>query len=563
METQGKIVVISLLVAVALICGCAHVKPKPSFDEEAAEESYYHFSLADQAILRGDLEEAIYELKQAIEYDPESATLRVHLASLYLAKGNTAYARTLLEEALGYDPNHIVAHKVLGGLCLAEGKLECAESHYRAILDIEPGNRHAVKYLVFALNQQGRLDEALDVLEKYISAEPDDLNAQFELVEIYLGLGKSAKALDVLNNIISARPRNTIAILARAALLEDMGRLDEAKEDYLQAVALDPQNTETHEQLIRLCLDLHDFKCAETQLDELKRCGADAATIDLHEGLYLFSTREFGGAAKKFERLHEQNPEDHYMTLLWGLALKNERDLQQAEEALKSIPAESPQRFDALLALAEICTSKADPCALEYADKAKELKPQSYQPYLLEGDFYIRLDDYENAELALEKAEQMAADSQDLLYSLGVYYDRMGMWEKGLERVQRILDENPKDPDALNFIGYTYADHGIKLDEAERLLSQAIQIRPNDGFIADSLGWCYFKQGRYNEAKKLLERAAELTPFEPTIWEHLGDLYTALGNRRRAKEMFLKALELKPEAKQKSKIEKRLEKLAK
>ncbi|HDH96334.1 MAG TPA: tetratricopeptide repeat protein, partial [Proteobacteria bacterium] len=457
---MGKVrefIVISILVAAVSVCGCAHIKTKPTLDEQAAEDAYYHFSLADQAIMRGDLDEAISELKLALKYDPGSAALRVHLASIYLARGEVESARVLLEEALEYEPDNISAHRILGGLCLSQGKLECAESHYRAILKVEPTNRDAVRYLVFALNQQGRLDEALSVLESYADAEPDDLNAQFELVEIYISLGRNADALGVLNGIIEAHPRNTVALLARAALLEEMGRTDEAKQDYIRALMFAPRNLDARSQLIRLCLDIHDFECAKSQIEKFKESGAEPGMVELYEALYLFSTRSFDEAAKKFEKLCEQNPDDSYKALLLGLSLKNAQRFDRAMDVLGSIPADSPQRFDALIAMGEICAAKADRCALDYASEAREAKPNSYQPYLVEGSYYIEIGDHESARRVLEKAESISPDSHELLYSLGFMYDKMGMWELGLEKVRRILEDNPEDPDALNFIGYTYA----------------------------------------------------------------------------------------------------------
>lgn len=540
------------------IFGCAHIQPKPTFDAEAAGSAYYHFSMADQAIMQGDIPRGITELQAAIKADPESAILRVHLASLFLATGNLDSARSSLEEALRYNPDHIIAHKVLGGLCLSENKLDCAEKHYRAILSVEPKNRDAIKYLVFTLTQQGRINEALDTLERYISYYPNDINVHFELVEIYLTMNEKNKALDVLNKIVKAYPRNPEVFLARATLLEDMGKLQEAKKDYEQAISLEPDNHDARGQLMKLCLDIHDYQCAKEEIEQMKQGGADEFLVGIYEGLYLFSTREYLKAAAIYEGLHKKNPMDEHITLMLGLALKNARKFDEAEGVFKSIPKESQYSLEAVLGLAEICVERKNACAIEYAEQAKQINPDDYQAYLVVGSYYIKLEDYQKAEVALKEAESKKSDSIDVIYTLGVLYDKMGKWETGVEVAKRILELNPDDPDALNFIGYSYADHAVNLDEAEKMLTKAVQSRPNDGYIIDSLGWCYFKQGKYDKAKELIEKAAELSPHEPTIWEHLGELHAVLGNRKKAKESFLKALELNPDAQQKNRIEKRL-----
>jgi tetratricopeptide (TPR) repeat protein len=102
---------------------------------------------------------------------------------------------------------------------------------------------------------------------------------------------------------------------------------------------------------------------------------------------------------------------------------------------------------------------------------------------------------------------------------------------------------NPDNAEALNYLGYTYADHGIFLEEAEELVSKAARLRPEDGYIVDSLGWVYFKQGRFPEAARELERAGSLVPDDPVILEHLGDAYRQLGQGARALEVYRKALE--------------------
>src|SRR5262249_12510625 len=98
----------------------------------------------------------------------------------------------------------------------------------------------------------------------------------------------------------------------------------------------------------------------------------------------------------------------------------------------------------------------------------------------------------------------------------------------------------------LNFIGYTYAERGVELPEAERLLRRAVTLAPDNGFILDSLGWCLFKQGRIDEALHTLEEADRLAPGEADILRNLGDVHLARKERSLAAETYRKALELRP-----------------
>jgi tetratricopeptide (TPR) repeat protein len=108
-----------------------------------------------------------------------------------------------------------------------------------------------------------------------------------------------------------------------------------------------------------------------------------------------------------------------------------------------------------------------------------------------------------------------------------------------------VIEINPEHADALNYIGYTYADKGIHLDKALELIERAIQYKPNSGYIIDSLGWVYFRKGQYDRALKELKKAVELAPEDPTINEHLGDAYFKKKEYEKALTVYKKALSLK------------------
>jgi len=108
--------------------------------------------------------------------------------------------------------------------------------------------------------------------------------------------------------------------------------------------------------------------------------------------------------------------------------------------------------------------------------------------------------------------------------------------------MKRAVELNPKNAAALNYLGYTYAEMGVQLDEAERLIRRALEIEPDDGFYVDSLGWVYYQRGDYRHAVEQLERAVELAGDDPTVAEHLGDAYGRAGKPRDALRLYQDAL---------------------
>ena len=112
--------------------------------------------------------------------------------------------------------------------------------------------------------------------------------------------------------------------------------------------------------------------------------------------------------------------------------------------------------------------------------------------------------------------------------------------------MKALLEIDPDNADALNFIGYSYAERGVKLDEAETLIRKAVRFKPDNGYIMDSLGWVYFRQNRLEEAIDCLRKAVDLLPQDPTIAGHLGDAYKKAGQTEKALDVYREALQRNP-----------------
>jgi tetratricopeptide (TPR) repeat protein len=164
----------------------------------------------------------------------------------------------------------------------------------------------------------------------------------------------------------------------------------------------------------------------------------------------------------------------------------------------------------------------------------------------------------------LRKGLDQNKENTDLLFQLGALYDKLGDFEKMMAQMKEVLRLDPNNADALNYLGYSFADRGIQLEEALKLIQKAMTLKPNMGYITDSLGWVYFKLGDYEKARGELEKANQLTPDDPVITEHLADSYYQLRRIEKAIELYQKALTLEPKPDQlerlKSKIKEGQEK---
>jgi len=146
-----------------------------------------------------------------------------------------------------------------------------------------------------------------------------------------------------------------------------------------------------------------------------------------------------------------------------------------------------------------------------------------------------------------------------IFYFRGICNERDKKWQDAEADLKQALKLFPDQPHVLNYLGYSWIDQGQNLDEGMRMIRRAVEQRPDDGYIVDSLGWAHYRLGAYDEAVKNLERAVELKPDDPTINDHLGDAYWKTGRALEARFQWSHARDLKPEPEDLDKIKKKLE----
>lgn len=189
--------------------------------------------------------------------------------------------------------------------------------------------------------------------------------------------------------------------------------------------------------------------------------------------------------------------------------------------------------------------------------------PDSPQSYATEADILRQNGRYADAVAAYDKAIARISSpkrgSWPLFYARGIAHDRAHDWHKAERDLTRAMELAPDQPFILNYLGYSWADQGVNLTKARALIEKAMAMKSNDGAITDSLGWVVFRQGDVGGAIKLLERAAELQPEDATINSHLGDAYWSAGRKREAQFQWRRALLFNPEPAEKVRLEAKLQ----
>ena len=276
-----------------------------------------------------------------------------------------------------------------------------------------------------------------------------------------------------------------------------------------------------------------------------RRGGEDLALVYLQLALYLQpnhplallsladlyeSVKKPQMAIKVYERMPASSPLKRNAQIQLATNLDAADRSDEAIKILKETTAQDPKDIEAIMALGNVerGRKKFADCVGTYSQGVDALTPGN------------------------DKANSV------WYYYRGICEERSKQWSKAEADMRKALDLQADQPHVLNYLGYSWIDQGVNLDEGMKMIKRAVEQRPDDGYIVDSLGWAYFRIGNYEEAVKNLERAIDLKPEDPTINDHLGDAYWKVGRFLEAAFQWSHARDLKPDPEELTKIEQKL-----
>lgn len=475
----------------------------------------------------GDLEKAAEWLGQALVEYPDENSSRLLLASLYIQQGKIPKAITLYDEVLRRDPGNEGVHLRLGLLYGHQEEFEKAEKIFRQLLDKNGHSYFARLSLARLLRQTEKYEEAGQEYEKALALNWSKELA-YEIGLFYASRNKHAEALRLYTAIAESDPFDERAGLSRAQAFLDMEKNDEALEE----------------------------------LKNIMTFSKDPANIELIVSKVLLRKNEVNKAKEVLEKLASNagNSEAHYILAL--LAYRDE-DYNAALDHLGQIIAGSTDFEEAVYLQTRIFKESGDSNKAMVMLKDHIAKESSRSPlfYALLSSLYQEKKDNFSAMAVMEAAVLLYPDNPQLLFEYGLLLDRNGMNDQAILKMEKVLELQPDHADALNFIGYTWADKNVRLQEALAYIQKAVALKPDNGYIVDSLGWVYYRLGDYPRAVEELERALGLEPEDPHIHDHLGDAYRGLNNPARALDRYKKAFEMFEDEKKKSSVKQKIDAL--
>ena len=552
--------------------GARRAQPEVVVRPEAPAD--YDYLVGRQLELEGRLDESLAAYQRALDKDPGSAPLHRKVAEMLARAGRPDEAVPYAEQALARAPEDTDLRVFLGTLHRLRRDVEAAEAVLRRP-DGTPIDTDAALLLYGLYADSGRDEDALRVARWMVRADPTNLRSYFALARAYEKLDRHADAEQALRRALVQHPESLAVYSALARGRRQRGDREGEIAIYREVLRFQPRHHATLVALADAYLGLERWDDARRTLEEIERAYPDDLRSIVRLGYLDLEQNDYEAAAARFEKALADNPEQHEVHYLLGLVQRRAGRLAEAQASFERVPPEHERWSDARLQIAALKERQEDYRGALAEAEAVRARAPSRQLDLYVASLRAKSGDFDGAVAFLQGLLDEQPGDEELLYNLGVVYGEAGQRDEALAYMRRVLAVNPDHPGALNYLGYSLAERGEQLDEAERMITRAIEQRPDDGYITDSLGWVYYMRakqmldaGRVEDGRALLERAireleraAQLTGGDPVISEHLGDAYLLLEDRVRALRFYEEAVHLDPRESEQPNLREKLEQL--
>lgn len=499
-----------------------------------------------------DLDSAIAYYKQALAFDPSDTGLQQSLMLSLIAQGrfdeSLVYADKLKEVpdverfsrlALAVDSFH---------------KKDFTKAQYWLKLSLESDLDRLISGVMSGWAEQGA-GEASDAMASIDKLQGPDWFGLFKsfhraLIADASGMPEKAEA------IYTATMQDTAAggaapetwmrnAQAYASFLARKGEKDKALSVLDQAEAFAPGKLEI--------VALRDKISKGDKIAPFAAGPSDGAS----EILLDLATALNRGGGEPFVRLYLQyalalKPDSDAALVQLAAVSEQLKDGEGAIALYRRIPDSSPLKelSDLQLGLNLADLNRQDE-AITHLKAFVDAHPDDMRAYLALGGVYSSKDDFRSAANLYDKAVTVlktpTAANWNIFYQRGIAYERVKEWPKAEPNFRKALELFPDQPQVLNYLGYSWVDMNTNLKEGLAMIQKAVDLRPSDGYIVDSLGWAYFRLGRFDDAVREMERAVSLKPEDPVLNDHLGDAYWRVGRKLEATFQWNQARDLKPD----------------
>lgn len=504
---------------------------------------------ATDASLRGDSHTAVFLYQYVIKLFPDDLYARKKYAVELIRTGKMEEAeKELLSLQEGDDSETI--NLLLAGIYTVLKKSDEATLNYKKVLSNNPGNEEACVFLSKLYSQNQQIKKAYKLLNNCEKKNKGRGIFSYFKGKISVNQNDKVSAKKFFQQSLKVDPSYYQSVLAIGFLSEEKENFEEAAKVYKNFLEKNPDHFIVLSRFVQVLFVLQKYEEVLGYAERLSLLDPEDISLKVKLGVLYTDAARYKEAKNIFEHVLEKHPDSEKVLYYLGALNQQTGFFDQSIEYYMKIEPISSLFHDSNLQISKMLQVQAltgDQGKIN--DYFSFIKKRSNEFLQLKVDFKLSLANYyeliERNDLAINELLSVQHEQNFKIahiFYLASLYEKSKVFSKSISLVKKILDKDPENAQALNFIGYSLLDRGIELDKAFKYISKAVKLSPQDGYIRDSLGWYYYKVGRLKEAKEEIEKALETAKDDVVIIKHLAIVHQELKNYAKAKEYLVEAL---------------------
>ena len=524
----------------------AHLQVPPSALEEDVDLScsYFYFLWGRHATLRLQFDEAMEAYEKAFICDPNAEEASEKIPILMLRLERTIEAKLWLQNYLSQHPDNVNLRMLYARVLLSQQDTEQAMLQYQIISKNHPNDPAIMLPLAEMYLSKHETAKTREILDQILTQDPNSYQGNILMARF---LRTTDDPLAALNYYQKALAANWSAEIQgeEAELLAQGNDYSQAERLYRDILDKEEQNESASLGLVRLYLLQNKDDKALEELYSLREISENQAWVDLAIARLYVKQQKYAKAKELAEKIVRQNGLTEARFLLAAL-LKQEKNYQAALRQVRLIDHKAPEFLDALSLHIDILTelNRVDDAILLLERNIANSVTRHPAMYRLLADLHDSQGRSSMARKVFEQGLVLYPENEDLRYTYGLYLESKGENDAALQEMEKIIAINPDNAAALNYVGYSWADANTNLPEALQYLQKAVALTPENGYSRDSLGWVYYRLGKWDDALLELEKANAIIPNDPAILDHLAEVYMTSGNTEKALPLYKTLLRL-------------------
>lgn len=497
---------------------------------------------------KGEYANAVLEYQDALRDDPNPA-IYYAIAKDYSLLAKHALAAQAAKEAVRLDSTNIKYRENLATIYMNAFQPEQAIREYETLIKMD-SNYVSGWYNLARLYQATKPLKALEIYERLLDRNGEEWELLLQTAEIYHALGRYGKAAEKYQKMLDIDPSNKPLQRQLAETHSRAGNFQEAIKILESMLEVDEGNVDALSTLADVYLEQRQFDKALGLYQKILAREKSNPEVKLRVGIAYFGQiqRDSTFVAKAKPILQEVNkelPNDWRPYWYLGIISATEKNDSLASKYLERVTQLAEWNGDAWWYLGTGYFEKGEyQKLLDTMERARKVLPKDSRVYFLTGLAYTRLNQPELAIEMLQRSLQLKPDDVNALSTLALTFDGQHRFKESDSLYEQALTIDPKSHLVLNNYGYSLAERGLQLERALHMALQAIEADPENSSYLDTVGWAYYKLGKYQEAENYISKSIATGSASAAVHEHLGDIYYKLGQKEKAEKAWKQALEM-------------------